>query len=90
MERTHMGSVLRSLVLHLDAGGTDPNWHPDLILGWKGDQVTADMLAAAQPGMPVDPELARLADDVRELRARWDEEGRRQEEAGGGARRRRA
>lgn len=88
LERSHMGSLLRTLVLHLDAGGTTPNWRPDLILGFKGEEVTKAMLAAAQPGMPVDPELARLADDVRALRARWAEEEERQEAAGRRSRRR--
>ncbi|MDN4056357.1 hypothetical protein QPK32_25140 [Massilia sp. YIM B02763] len=88
LERSHMGSLLRTLVLHLDAGGTTPSWRPDLHLSVQGERVTAAMLAAAQPGMPVDPELSRLADEVRALRARWDEEEERLEAAGGRSRRR--
>jgi len=90
LERTNYGSILRNLVLHLDAGGTGPNWNETLILGYEVERIAAAMLAAAQPGMPVDLELTRLANDVRDLRARWEEEGKRHEEAGGGARRRRA
>lgn len=88
LERTNYGSILRNLVLHLDAGGTGPNWNESLIVGYEVERIAAAMLAAAQPGMPVDPELARLADDVRALRERWEEEGRRAEEEGRRPRRR--